>query len=227
MLVRFAGTTRSLSSAELEFVGNAQQLQLTERRVYDVQAVSVYKGVSFVLLYRDDGMTGFCPRGLFEMIDGNVPNDWICTLFAVGEVQLVLGPDIVAGGLEAYAAIVDQRSGPLENLWQLRQKRGPGDRFGHAHFATASLADTTVLADALATRLTATFDARRFRESIPLLIEGLRRLGHDLWNFDEGQDDQERGPWNPTFQTVSGQGLRVTFDDRVVRVTWNPSPPHG
>lgn len=225
MLVRFAGAeATSASIAELEFVRETQA-RLTANRIYEVQAVSVYKGMSFVLLYQDDATTGFTPRSFFEMIDGEVPTDWICSLFPAGEVQLVLGPDILAGSLEPYDAIVDHRSAPLEELWQRRHSRGPGQRFSHVRFVEASPTAASALANALSTRLTATFDAHRRRESIPLLVEGLRQLGHDIWNLDEGQHDEERAPWCPTFQTASDHGLRVTFGDRIVHVAWNPTSP--
>jgi hypothetical protein len=224
MLVRFAGTeATSASLAELEFVRETQA-HLTANQIYEVQAVSVYKGISFVLLYQDDASTDFTPRSFFEMVDGEVPTDWICSLFPVGEVQLVLGPDVLAGSLEAYDAIVDHRRAPLEELWRRRHSRGPGQRFSHVRFVEASPTAASALASALSTRLTATFDARRRRESIPLLVEGLRQLGHDVWNLDEGQDDEERAPWCPAFQTELGHGLRVTFGDRIVHVTWNPTP---
>jgi hypothetical protein len=94
------------------------QLFLSVSRDYDAHAVSVYDGVSFLLVVDDKDTPVFLPRLLFEVLEPSIPRDWICNLFPCGPVQLVLGPAFLARDLVSYNAMVDQEAAQVENLWR-------------------------------------------------------------------------------------------------------------
>ena len=60
---------------------------------------------------------------------------------------------------------------------------------------------------------------RDFHSSVYGLVGELRALGHDLWNFDEGESDYFQ-VWAPNYEVPSGPGLIVRFEPGDVSVTW-------
>lgn len=106
-----------LPSPEAEYVSDAQTF-LSPDKDYDVYAISVYDGVVFLQVVDDKSTPAFLPRGLFDVVDTHVPEDWICNAFPSGPVQLVLGPAFVAATLPSYEAMIDQRQAQVDEFWK-------------------------------------------------------------------------------------------------------------
>lgn len=85
---------------------------------YDVHAMSVYDGVTFLLSVDDNDTPTFKPRSLFQVSDPSVTDDWIANTFCDGPVQLVVGPQFIASDLLAYGAMVDSEWRVVEQLWK-------------------------------------------------------------------------------------------------------------
>jgi hypothetical protein len=118
MRVRFRGLPPGPSlSNEAAYIA-PQQLFLSTATEYEVYAVSVYDGITFVQLVDDKETPTFFPRVLFDVVDTAVPADWICNVFPVGPVQFVLGPGFVAKDLAAYSGMTDQRLEQLTQFWK-------------------------------------------------------------------------------------------------------------
>lgn len=118
MHVRFLNEAlRSVSEHESKYV-SPSQLCLSSAVEYEVHAVSVYDGISFVLVIDDDATPTFLPRALFETTSSLIPHDWICNLFPIDPVQLVMGPSFIASSLTSYNAMVDQEWSQVQSLWQ-------------------------------------------------------------------------------------------------------------
>lgn len=109
-----------LEPAVMRFVSKSQTL-LTPGTEYDVHAVSVYKGVVFVLVVDDLKTPVFYPSALFETACTETPRDWKCNLIRKDGVDLVLGPDFVARDLNAYNSMVDQE---FDQAIRLRDRIG-------------------------------------------------------------------------------------------------------
>jgi hypothetical protein len=71
------------------------------------------------------------------------------------------------------------------------------------------------LGDALTTRIRSESD---FHGAVNKIITELRRLGHDLWSFDEAE---EMEVWCPNYQEPTGPGIVVTFTPQHVTVEWS------
>jgi hypothetical protein len=102
---------------EAAFVSPAQMF-LSPGRDYVVYAISVFDKVAFVQIVDDKDTPVFLPRALFEMVVADIPNDWICTIFPAGPVQLVLGPTYVAKDIDSYNAMIDQEAAQVERFWR-------------------------------------------------------------------------------------------------------------
>lgn len=118
MRVRFRKPELAALSSEERFFVSPKQLFLSTGRDYPVYAVSVYEKVVFVQVVDDKETPTFLPRALFQMVDSEVPKDWICNLFPDGPIQMVLGPPFVAKDLDAYNAMIDQEAAQVERFWR-------------------------------------------------------------------------------------------------------------
>ena len=98
------------------FFHSPSQTFLSLGKEYEVYALSVYKGVTFLLVLDDLGTPTFYPRFLFEVVESCIPNDWICNAFGCGEVSMVIGPDFIADSVEKYNDMVDQRMTSVDSL---------------------------------------------------------------------------------------------------------------
>jgi hypothetical protein len=107
----------TVSPDESAFV-SPQQTLLSPHKDYVVHAVSVFDKVVFVQIVDDKDTPVFLPRALFEMVEADLPDDWICSLFPEGPVQLLLGPPFVARDLDAYNAMLDQEAAQVQRFWQ-------------------------------------------------------------------------------------------------------------
>lgn len=118
MRVRFRSLAVDASlSNEAGYISRGQ-IFLSPGKSYEVYVVSVYDGVVFMQVVDDLETPIFLPRTLFEVVDSQVPQDWICNAFPGGPVQLVLGPTFVAEGLGSYEAMIDQRRPQVEKFWR-------------------------------------------------------------------------------------------------------------
>lgn len=93
-------------------------------------------------------------------------------------------------------------------------------RFSRYLFESAdALAQTDLsneLGDVIRKRLEGASD---FHNACYEIVDGLRRLGHDLWSVDEGDDFQA---WGPNYHEgiFAGLELRLSADGEVA-VAWN------
>lgn len=87
-----------------------QQTNFTVGKEYEVYGLSVYDGVTFLQVIDDINTIKFSARGQFEVVNSEIPVDWICTTVADGPVQLLLGPPYMARDLAAYNGMIDHDS---------------------------------------------------------------------------------------------------------------------
>src|SRR3569623_317575 len=116
MRVKFTVKAPEVPLSEAGFVVPSQVF-LTLMKEYEVHGVSVYKGVTFVLLIDDTNTPAFFHRAYVEVVDSEVPNDWICNVFPDDPVQCVLGPSFMAKDLESYEGVVDLQATQMELFW--------------------------------------------------------------------------------------------------------------
>lgn len=101
------------------------QLFLSHGNEYEVHAVSVYDGVTFLLVIDDLDTPTFRARTAFSVVESAIPPDWVCSVFDSGSIQLVLGPKFIAQDVASYNAMVDQEWAQVERLWaRLEAHRG-------------------------------------------------------------------------------------------------------
>jgi hypothetical protein len=118
MRVRFCRPDLTVCSPhELSYYSSSQAF-FAEGNEYDVHAVSMYDGVTFLLVVDNLKTPSFHPRIAFDTISSEIPADWICSVFASGPVQLVLGPAFIARDVESYNSMVDQEMAQVERFWQ-------------------------------------------------------------------------------------------------------------
>lgn len=111
-----------LTEVEVSFYSRSQTF-LTVGAEYEVHAVSVYKGVVFVLIFDDLSTPTFYPSYLFFSSDFEIPSGWIINFLGVEGVSMVAGYDFMAKSLDSYNDIVDQRLDSVRMLVE-RIRRG-------------------------------------------------------------------------------------------------------
>ena len=72
----------------------------------DVHALSFFSGVTFLLVVDDLGTFSWLPAWLFELVDREIPSDWVIGLFNA-DPSAVIGPPIIASSLDAYSRFVE------------------------------------------------------------------------------------------------------------------------
>lgn len=78
-----------------------------------------------------------------------------------------------------------------------------------ARFLTAATAERALLCERLGDELSRLLkDAPDFHHAVIEAVAELRRLGHDLWSFDE---EDEFEVWVPDYANPTGPGISVTF----------------
>ena len=95
---------------------------VTASREYVVHALSVWRGITHVLIVDDMEDPWFKPRSLFDTVDPSLPSDWIGSVFPEAAVQLVLGPAFLAGSLEAYESMIDGDQDSRTAFWSRAEK---------------------------------------------------------------------------------------------------------
>jgi hypothetical protein len=90
---------------------------VTPGKAYEAHAIAVFEGVDLILVVDDDGMIGWRPGWLFDVVDSSLPADWICQVFH-SQVSLVMGPEFIAKDEAAYAAMVDLDDDQVERFWR-------------------------------------------------------------------------------------------------------------
>lgn len=102
------------------------QVFLSMGKHYEVHALSVYDGVCFLLVVDDASAADFKPRALFDVVDPELPADWICNTFPTGPVQLLIGPEFIARDVASYDDMIDQRAEQLARFRERLTKRAHG-----------------------------------------------------------------------------------------------------
>lgn len=101
------------------------ELHVTRSREYEVHALAVYQGHTHYQVIADIDWPVWLPWCVFEVADSSVPADWRANSFPALGVQLVIGPQFVAGSEDSYQAMVESESGQLDLFW--RRARGGVD----------------------------------------------------------------------------------------------------
>jgi hypothetical protein len=92
-------------------------LPITSEREYDVYALSVFGGVVYLQIISDYQIVQWLPSWFFRVDDQLVPSDWICSVFD-DEPSMVLGPEFVAGSIEAYSRMVELEPESEARFWE-------------------------------------------------------------------------------------------------------------
>ena len=90
---------------------------------YEVHGASVHDGVVFFLVVDDLDTPVFLPADLFTVTDSRVPPSWITSVFPDGPTLLAIGPAFLAGSLEEYNGMVDQRAPQVRAFWNYVESR--------------------------------------------------------------------------------------------------------
>jgi hypothetical protein len=99
------------------------QLRLTPGRRYEVHGVSVFDQMVFVLVVDDIDTDAFCLAAAFRVVDGSIPQGWVCTP-SDGVVQFVLGPPFLAASVETYNTFLDRGDREqLNEFWRYLDAR--------------------------------------------------------------------------------------------------------
>ena len=99
------------------------------------------------------------------------------------------------------------------------------EEYTKASFDALDDAGKPMLATDLASKLEERLShAPEFHTGVRVIVDELRRLGHDLWSFDESDD---REVWCPNYLTPSGPGIVITFTTEGVEVAWSGSGRSG
>lgn len=93
------------------------QVLVSPDREYEVHAVAVFEGLAMMQVVADLGHPVWEPAWLFDVVDSSLPSDWICSTFR-NNPSLVLGPDFVAGSLEAYVSMVELHPEQVDRFWE-------------------------------------------------------------------------------------------------------------
>jgi hypothetical protein len=93
------------------------QIFLTAGRQYDVHALAVFQGQSSFQIVDDLNYPAWYPTWLFDIIDTNLPLDWICNIFRE-EPLLVMGPNFVADDIAAYEEMVELTAEKVDLFWK-------------------------------------------------------------------------------------------------------------
>lgn len=91
-------------------------------------------------------------------------------------------------------------------------------KFSKSNFLAASEQARLFLCSALAEEVTRRFgQLPSWHDEVEHLVEQLRRLGHDLWSYDESDDFEI---WGPNYADPTGPGIIVTFRLEGAEVEW-------
>lgn len=93
------------------------QTFLTIGKQYQACALSVYKGVSFVLVADDLGTPNFIPSMAFKATDEKLPSSWFCNLLNEDGVSMIVGPSFISQSIELYSAMIDLEPEQVNKFW--------------------------------------------------------------------------------------------------------------
>ena len=93
------------------------QIFISEDKVYDVHAISVFEGKISLLVVDDLRMINWYPSWFFEISGSSLPDDWICNLFD-GEPTMVVGPEFVVKDIASYCAMVELEDEQVQRFWR-------------------------------------------------------------------------------------------------------------
>lgn len=104
-------------AAVAAFGSPQSETYLTIGKEYEVHAISVFQGVIGLLIVGDVNIPLWRPSWFFEVCDGTIPNDWICSL--PGEdLQMVLGPAFIATDEASHNRMVEREPESVAAFWQ-------------------------------------------------------------------------------------------------------------
>lgn len=104
---------------------NPDQLFVTPGTHYEVHAIAVYAGVTFVQFIDDLGYPSWKPGWLFDVKDARLPADWTSNLFQ-SELSLVIGPDFLLRDEDAYRRMVELDADQVRRFWARIDALGSG-----------------------------------------------------------------------------------------------------
>lgn len=88
---------------------------------YDVHAIAVFDGITYVQIVDDVGYPAWLPDALFEVVESSLSKDWICNLFpsnSHSELKVLIGPMFVAESDDAYQAMVELDADQVDRFWK-------------------------------------------------------------------------------------------------------------
>jgi hypothetical protein len=101
---------------------------VTVAKDYEVYALSVFQGVVMLQVVDDVGMPSWRPGWLFDVVDSEMPRDWICS-FVTADPLLVIGPAFVAKDEASYTEMVELTSDQVARFWKrIDETGGPKER---------------------------------------------------------------------------------------------------
>lgn len=97
-----------------------RQRFVTAGKEYDVHAIQVYEGITFVQFIDDIGYPAWQPSALFDVVDTSIPVDWHCNIFHRGECAEVLaaGPDFLVKDYTALTEMIQLDADQVDRFWR-------------------------------------------------------------------------------------------------------------
>jgi hypothetical protein len=106
MLIRARHVERDKFPPEVAEVAPVGQVHVTPGRTYEVQALTVFESLVWIQIEDDLGYPAWIPARYFEVLDPQVPDDWICNVME-GSQPIVLGPAFLAQSEETYRQMLE------------------------------------------------------------------------------------------------------------------------
>lgn len=116
MRVRVRDSALTNRPPDLDAEEPIDQLFLTERREYDVHALSVFDGTVSLQIIDDLEYPAWRSAWYFEVVNPSIPRDWVCSVFN-DRLSLLLGPEFVARDYASYEAMVLLEPNSVDAFW--------------------------------------------------------------------------------------------------------------
>lgn len=104
---------------------------VTLAQEYEVHAIVTFNGIGFVQIVDDLRYPSWQPAWLFQMIDGVLPDDWLCNIFNDG--SLIVGPSFIACDEESYRAMAELDADQVDRFWKRLESRRNPEMFREDH----------------------------------------------------------------------------------------------
>lgn len=128
MKVRATGLDPTMLPEELQPYARPGQVSLTGGKIYEVEALVMFRNFLALLIIDDREWPQWTPDLLFQVVDTKIPSDWICNVLNEAGVRLIIGPAFIAESEASYGAMVELERPQTDLFWQRVRAREKAER---------------------------------------------------------------------------------------------------